>query len=139
MQEEQQHETPVYVTPVLNEPITQMAFEQAWAQYHNQLHSENKMSLLMILKNAKWQLSGEYQVEVVLASQHESEMFEEERINIIPFFRKTLKNTLFEIVVVVNSTVIHKKVFTAEDKFAAMAEKNPLLNDLRKLLALDLE
>jgi hypothetical protein len=46
---------------------------------------------------------------------------------------------LFEFKITVNSTIIKHRVFTAEEKFNAMAEKNPLLNDLRNLLALDLE
>ncbi len=139
VQEVQQQETAAQVIPVIDEPVTPVAFEQVWAQYLAQLETDNKMSLLVILKNAKWQLIAEHQVEIILASQHENEMFEEERINTIPFFRKNLKNTLFEVVIKVNSTVQRTRRFTAEEKFAAMAEINPTLNDLRKLLALDLE
>ncbi len=139
VQEEQQQETAAQVIPVIDEPVTPAAFEQVWNQYLAQLGTDNKMSLLVILKNAKWQLIAEHQVEIILASQHENEMFEEERINTIPFFRKNLKNTLFEIIVNVNSSYQPKKAYTVEDKFKLMAEKNPVLNDLRKLLALDLE
>lgn len=139
VQEEQQQETAAQVIPVIDEPVTPAAFEQVWTQYLAQLGTDNKMSLLVILKNAKWQLIAEHQVEIILASQHENEMFEEERINTIPFFRKNLKNTLFEVVIKINSTVQRTRVFTSEEKFTAMADKNPVLNDLRKLLALDLE
>lgn len=139
IKEDQQQEITIQVAPDVDEPITQTAFERVWALYLSQLEADNKMSLLVILKNAKWQLTAEHEVEVVLASQHENEMFEEERINTIPFFRKNLKNTMFEITIKVNSTFQRARVFTAEDKFTAMAEKNPALNDLRKLFALDLE
>ena len=66
-------------------------------------------------------------------------MFEEARITTIPFLRKNLKNTKFDISIKVISSVAFKRAFTAEEKFNLMAESNPLLNDLRKLLALDLE
>lgn len=97
------------------------------------------MSLWVIFRNATWELQQDGTVVVVLASQHESEMFEEERINAIPFLRKKLKNTKFDITIKVTSSVAYKRAFTAEEKFDVMAESNPLLNDLRKLLALDLE
>ena len=74
-----------------------------------------------------------------MASQHESEMFDEERISTIPFFRSNLRNTKLELLIKVVNTIVYKRAFTAEEKYNAMAEKNPLLNDLRKLLALDLE
>lgn len=120
-------------------PVTKESFARAWDQYLAALQKENKMSLSVIFKNATWNLLNETAVELVLASQHERELFEEERINIIPFMRKNLAHTGFDFRITVNSTIQKTRVFTAEEKFNAMAEQNPLLNDLRNLLALDLE
>jgi len=120
-------------------PVTHESFTKVWAEYLAHIEAEKKMSLWVIFRNATWQLLENGTVEIVLASQHESEMFEEERINTIPFLRKNLKNTKFDISIKVISSVAFKRAFTAEEKFNLMAESNPLLNDLRKLLALDLE
>jgi DNA polymerase III subunit gamma/tau len=122
-----------------NTPVTQEGFANTWDKYLMQLQKENKMSLSVIFKNASWSLLNDSGIELVLASQHERELFEEERINIIPYMRKNLKHTGFDIQIRVNSAIRKTRVFTAEEKFNAMAEKNPLLNDLRNLLALDLE
>jgi DNA polymerase-3 subunit gamma/tau len=126
-------------TPALLTPVTQQSFETVWRDYLMLLQEEKKMSLYAILNNAQWSLLDDKTVELTLASQHESEMFDEERIHAIPFFRSNLKNTSFDVAIKVVSTIIYKRAFTAEEKFNAMAEKNPVLNDLRKLLALDLE
>lgn len=120
-------------------PITTESFGRVWAEYLSQIEADKKMSLWVIFRNATWELQHDGTVVVVLASQHESEMFEEERINAIPFLRKNLKNTQFDITIKVISSTTYKRAFTAEEKFDVMAENNPLLNDLRKLLALDLE
>lgn len=120
-------------------PITTDSFGRVWTEYLAQIEADKKMSLWVIFRNATWELQQDGTVVVVLASQHESEMFEEERINAIPFLRKKLKNTKFDITIKVTSSVAYKRAFTAEEKFGVMAESNPLLNDLRKLLALDLE
>lgn len=120
-------------------PVTKEVFHKVWELYLSGLHKENKMSLAVVFKNAQWNLLSETTVELVLASQHEKELFDEERINIIPFMRRNLKHTGFDFELKVNSTIAKHRVFTAEEKFNAMAERNPLLNDLRNLLALDLE
>lgn len=120
-------------------PVTKELFESVWRDYLMLLQEEKKMSLHVILNNAQWALLNDKTVEITLASQHENEMFDEERINIIPFFRSNLKNTAFDVNIKVVNSIIYKRAFTAEEKFNAMAEKNPVLNDLRKLFALDLE
>lgn len=120
-------------------PVTAERFEGVWRSYLLLLQEEKKHSLYAILNNARWELLNAQSVEVTLASQHESEMFDEERINTIPFFRSNLKNTVFDISIKIVSNIIYKRAFTAEEKFNAMAERNPTLLELRKLLALDLE
>lgn len=127
------------VVVVENRPVTSEVFGKVWELYLATLHKENKMSLSVVFKNAQWNLINDSTVELILASQHERELFDEERINIIPFMRSNLKHTGFEFDLKVNSTIAKHRVFTAEEKFNAMAEQNPLLNDLRNLLALDLE
>lgn len=103
------------------------------------LDAEGKMNLFTILKFAPYQMLSPNQVEIVLASQHENEMFDEERINTIPFLRKNLQNTKLEVTIKVVNTIGFKKAFTGEEKFALLAETNPVLNDFRKLLALDIQ
>ena len=120
-------------------PVTEKTFGRVWSNYLLHIEAEKKMSLWVIFRNATWELQNDGTVVIILASQHESEMFEEERINAIPFLRKNLGNTNFDISIKVNSSVSYKRAFTADEKFDLMVESNPLLNDLRKLLALDLE
>lgn len=132
-------DTPATPEVTYSEPVTQSTFANVWSQFLNQLEQERKMSLSVIYKNATWQLLNDQTVELTLASQHEREMFEEDRINIIPFLRSRLKNSGFELLIKVNVSIVKSRVFTAEERFKVMAEKNPMLNDLRHIFGLELE
>ncbi len=97
------------------------------------------MSLSVVFKNGQWKLLNENTVELILASQLEKEMFDDERVNTMQHLRPALQNFMFDIQITVNSTIQKTRVFTAEEKFQAMAEKNPVLNDMRTMFGLDLE
>ena len=122
-----------------NKPINDDTFTAAWNAYISELEGAGKMSLIVPLKQATWTITSESRVELVLASQLEKEMFEEDRINMMPFLRGTLKHTLLDIDIRVVQLSQVKRAFTADDKFKAMAENNPVLNDFRNALGLELE
>ena len=133
------NETQEEEIPEENTPLTQEAFENVWKQYLAHLDAQSKMSLSVTYKDAQWQLLNDNEVELTLASKLENELFDEDRINILPFLRSRLKHFKLDFVIKVNQQIQVKRTFTAEDKFKAMAEKNPALNDLRNALGLELE
>ncbi len=119
--------------------LTQESFEICWQKYLDELMVKGKKSLMSIYKNAIIKVSGENCVEMELASIHEKEMFENDRTHIVPYFRGALGNPTFDFNIIVNQQNHFKKAFTSEEKFKVMAEKNPLLNDLRNAFGLELE
>jgi DNA polymerase-3 subunit gamma/tau len=127
------------VQPMAITVIQADAFNEVWKQYILQLESQRKMSLTVPLKSAVWNIRDSNTIELTLSSQLEKEMFEEERINLMPFLRGRLNHPSLEIEIKVIQQTGTKTAFTAEDKFKAMAENNPVLNDLRNALGLELE
>jgi DNA polymerase-3 subunit gamma/tau len=120
-------------------PLSQILFTETWRKYLEKLSEQGKNSLSVIYKNATSRIVDANIVELTLASQHEREMIEEDKINIIPFLRSNLKNGLIDLTFIVNQTSQPFKAFTAEDRFKVMAEKNPMLNDLRQSFGLEFE
>jgi DNA polymerase-3 subunit gamma/tau len=110
-----------------------------WKAYIGKLSESGKNSLAVIYKNSIPKLTGNFVLELTLSSQLEREMIEEDRINITPFLRSTLQNSKIDFSFIINSTIQPFKAFTAEDKFKVMADKNPLLNDLRQSFGLEFE
>lgn len=119
--------------------VTEESFQAAWSQYLAELDKQGRRSLSSIFKAAKTSLTDGNTVELILASVHEREMFEEDRTSIIPFMRSRLGNYHFDFRITVNQAVQTTRIFTAEEKFKAMAEKNPQLNELRNSLGLELQ
>jgi DNA polymerase-3 subunit gamma/tau len=108
-------------------------------QYISQLEQNGSRVLLVIYKDAKLNVLNAETVEMRVGSSHEAELIEEDRNNLMPFLRKNLKMPSMDIQLKIDNTAVVHKVFTSEDKFKAMTEKNPLLNDFRNLLHLELE
>jgi DNA polymerase-3 subunit gamma/tau len=127
------------VSPDSDIPLTENAFAETWKRYLEKLSEQGKNSLSVIYKNATSRILDANSIELTLASQHEREMIEEDKINIIPFLRSNLKNALIDLTFIVNQTSQPFKAFTAEDRFKVMAEKNPMLNDLRQSFGLEFE
>ena len=118
--------------------LSDLTFEDALKNYIDELTANGKKSLTSIYKNVTFKVSSSSCVELILSSLHESEMFDDDRIQIVPFMRKQFGNE-FDFKVVVNQSVQYKKAFTAEERFKEMSDKNPLLNDLRNVLGLEFE
>ncbi len=121
-----------------NNILTDEQFSTAINNYIEHLTSSGKKSLISIYKNAKFQVSENQIVEMILSSLHEKEMFEDDKVQITPFMRKIFGNQ-FEFKIIVNQSALPKKAFTAEEKFIVMSNKNPVLLDLRNVLGLEFE
>lgn len=120
-------------------PLDAAKFTEIWKAYIVQLEQSGKMNLTSILKQATYQIINDTLIELTLSSRHEQELFEEDRISIIPFLRGNLKQPGLEIQIKLNEQSRGKSIFTAEDRFKLMAERNPVLTDLRNALGLELE
>ena len=127
------------VSTDIDVPLSQSSFTEVWKKYMERLSEQGKNSLIVIYKNATSRIVDANIIELTLASQHEREMIDEDKINIIPFLRSNLKNALIDLSFIVNQTSQPFKAFTAEDRFKVMSEKNPMLNDLRQSFGLEFE
>ncbi len=139
MVDNNESETIEVVEDKIQTVITAESFNAVWDLYLQQLINQGKFSLLSIYKGAKTNVANAHSVDLILASVHEKEMFEEDRNNIIPFIRSRVGNHQFDFNIVINQAVQSTRIFTAEEKFKVMAEKNPMLNDLRNAFGLELE
>ncbi len=120
-------------------PFTEEQLTEVWKAYIQKLVSLGKNSLAVIYKNVSVKLKEGAIIQLTLSSQHEKEMIEEDRIQITPFLRSQLKNSAIDFEFNINSTIQPFKAFTSEDRFKVMAEKNPVLLELRQSFGLELE
>jgi DNA polymerase-3 subunit gamma/tau len=123
-----------------NKPFTLESFSIEWFSYIEQLEKTGKSRLAAFLKDSPLKQIGNEKMEVELKSQLESEMMEEERLDLIPYFRKNLKNTLLDIVFTINKDRMPQMTkLTKPDQLKKMVNKNPMLGDFVQGLGLEID
>jgi DNA polymerase-3 subunit gamma/tau len=128
---------------LLNKPINEGELMKYWQQYTEEVKAMGKSiagnsmgAYPITLKQEK----DIYVIELPLISPAiEENSFKEVREGLTLFLRKALQNSTIQIRTV--KAVIHdelpKKIYTNQDKFKRLIEKNPLVGELRNMLGLD--
>jgi DNA polymerase-3 subunit gamma/tau len=119
------------------EAFTQEQFNTAWKEYISQLDKKGEKIMVSILEMDTPKLNG---TDIKLAFPNETLRVELERAQfpLMEFLRKKLRNFSLKLDITVNEDVAKKYVFTAEDKYEKLKEKNPNIELLRLTFGLDL-
>ncbi len=123
-----------------NKPFTEEEFKEVWTNYLNKLENGGKSRYTAFLKESPINFASPIKVEIELKSQLESEMMEEERMDLIPFLRKTLQNFDLEINFTINKDrIVHLSKVSKSDQLKRMIDKKPELGDLVQGLGLEID
>jgi hypothetical protein len=125
--------------PELKNSFTNEDFGIVWIQYIAHLEKNAKSRIASFLKNSRYKIQ-EHQVILELRSNLEQELIEEEKLEMIPFFRSQLKNNLIEFKYTINADLIQQtKKLSRTDILKNMSEKQSLVLDLVQVLGLEIE
>lgn len=115
-------------------------FANVWVAYIQHLEKTGKTRISSFIKDCSYILTENSIVEVVLRSNLEKELLEEERLDMIPYFRKALKNNAFDLIVVINSSLIqHTQKISKSDQLKMMIDKNPVIGEFVQGLGLEID
>lgn len=115
-------------------------FENVYNEYIQVLDKTAKSRVSSFLRNSKFKLLENSIVELELRSKLELELLEEQKLDMIPFFRSGLKNASFDFTFIINADLIQQtKKVSKQDLLKIMVEKNPLVSELVQGLGLELE
>ncbi|MDP1726749.1 MAG: DNA polymerase III subunit gamma/tau [Bacteroidota bacterium] len=115
-------------------------FANVWVAYIQHLEKTGKTRISSFIKDCTYILTENSIVEVELRSNLEKELLEEERLDMIPYFRKALKNHAFDLVIVINSSLIqHTKKISKSDQLKMMIDKNPVMGEFVQGLGLEID
>ncbi len=137
--EEEKEEVIEYVTGNEKNDFNQQDFIEAWGEYSFKANAEGKKSLSVLMKNYTPAVKENFRVEIQIENKIQYDEIITERVYILNFLRTRLRNfsvTLEPIIAEVNS---ERKLYTSKDKYQHMVEKNPKLDELRKIFNLDLD
>jgi DNA polymerase-3 subunit gamma/tau len=128
---------------VLNQketPFTFTELENVWTEYSTLKQKEGKHNLFSILNEKKFKLEENYNITLTLDNKVQEEVLIEEKTNLVYFLKDKLKNDILSLKIDVKQ--LEQKELTAytdEDKFKKMAEKKPILIELKNQFNLELD
>ena len=104
------------------------------------LKERGKINLYTVLSLKTPVITPEMAVLVEVENKIQSEQLENEKNDLVQYLRKELKNYKIKIETIVTDNPEKKNlVYTPQDKYNRMAEKNPSIQELKKRLDLDVE
>lgn len=121
------------------EPFSHDDLLKQWHAFADRLKSENKINLFTLMTANPPQLLADFRIGVVVENAIQQDLLNASKIDILNNIRMKLRNFAIDLTPV---TVAHdavRKPYTAQEKYQAMAAKNPALDSLRKAFDLGLE
>lgn len=134
-----EEEKPEYVTGESSETVTQDMLVNRWRTYTERVKKDGKINLFTLLNSGTPQLVTEHTIEFTLENKIQEELLLHERVDLLNFLRIDLNNFQLELTTRVAEQTEKKRLYTANEKYQHMIEKNPLVEEFRKSFNLDLE
>ena len=127
--------------PVSTKPVSQEFLLMCWNSFAGQIREE-KPRMAVTLKNVKPLVSEEHIIVIELKNRSQLEDF---NMSVKPELEKFLRREMQHNLITVEARLIesveapHTKLYTSEEKFRYLSQKNPLLTNLKQELNLELE
>lgn len=121
-----------------NKSFTQDDLTAAWKSMVEKM-SATEMLLIQSLKAGIPELKEGGNFEYTVNNQFQENALKENAPSILKSLRNSLENDFISMRVVIVERALEQRVFTATDKYKLMVEKNPILEELRKRLDLELD
>jgi hypothetical protein len=118
---------------LLDEPFTEQELREAWNQYAEQ---RRKYQAEFQMLSQPYQLDGRVIVVNLLSPVHET-MLNNIKIELSGFLREKLKNSHIQVRGQLTESDDKKIIYTNRDKFDYLADKNPILKEMKDRLGLD--
>lgn len=126
--------------PDLTKPYSEKELFDAWDEYAEHLQSHGRLSIHAALSKRKPELKPKYTVHFKVDSAAVEKDLNELKAEMLGFIRKKLSNYSLQVdVEVVLGDESGNIPYTPSEKFKKLAEKNPLLNDMKNQFDLEID
>ena len=112
---------------------------QHWHALADKLKGENKINLFTLMTANAPQLQADFNIGVVIENPIQQDLLNASKIDLLNELRTSLRNFAIDLVPIKVQHNTTRKPYTAQEKYQAMAAKNPTLDVLRKTFNLGLE
>ena len=123
-----------------NTPFQAKDLQKQVSQYSDQKQKEGKFNLSSILNEKKIIMDNDYQLTLTLDNKVQEEVLQNEKNSFVTFLKEQLCNDLISLRLVVSPIKKEEqKAYSDEDRFKKMAEKQPLLNEMKTKFNLEID
>lgn len=120
----------------INEPFTQEQLNTVWTQFADRKRSDGFTAEYTIL-NQQVSVDENYTIRIKLANPLQEDILERFKAELMVYLRKTLNNNNVKLSYTFVQETEKRMIYTPQEKFNYLAEKQPLLRELQKRLMLD--
>ncbi len=117
--------------------FTEVQFLSAWKQYITDLQNKGKKDIASIIDADTPRVEG-FKIFITLPNSMMKSKLKAHQPKLLKFLRNKLNNYSIDIEVDVNEIVEKKFAYTPQERYEKLKEKNPMLEDFRKMFGLDL-
>jgi DNA polymerase-3 subunit gamma/tau len=118
------------------DPFTQKELDVVWTAYVEHLQERGQQILASII-NADQPVLKKTTIHLRFPNQSMKEDLEKSQGQILEYLKRELNNYLIDFEIAVDKSVTKKYVYTDQDKFSKLVEKNPAVDLLRRTFDLD--
>ncbi len=130
---------PEYLKGNQKSDFTEVDLLEKWKTYLNLVKEKNKMSLAALMENNAPTLMPNFEIQVILDNKLQEQELINEKIDLLNFLRLELKNFDITVSSLITTTTASKRPYTSKDKFSYFAQKNPAIEELRKVFNLNID
>ncbi|WP_207423523.1 DNA polymerase III subunit gamma/tau [Desertivirga brevis] len=130
---------PQYVTGDSREHFSQQTFVQEWAKYADKANRESKINLYTLMTSNAPNLLDNYKIEVIIENKIQEMTLSVEKVDLLNYLRTTLRNFDIDIVTRQIEKNEKRRLYTSVEKYQALAEKNPMLEEFKRRFNLSVE
>ena len=112
---------------------------ESFKEFAKVVEEQNKASLASLLRNFKPEIDG-FKIKVKVENNFQYELINSDNTGLLPFLKDKLQNTEVEFEMKVEEQVSEgPRLYTTDEKFKYMVEKNPALQEFKDKLNLDMD
>lgn len=137
--DEETTDEPELLNGTERQPFDHETLLQHWHALADTLKAENKINLFTLMTANAPQLLPDFQIGVVIENPIQHDLLSSSKIDILNELRTNLRNFAIDLIPIEMKSDTARKPYTAQEKYQAMAAKNPALDVLRKTFNLGLE
>lgn len=110
-----------------------------WNTYAAKMKNEGKINIFTIMTSYPPRLLSDFVIELDIENKIQEDLLHTEKVELLNFLRTELKNFSIDLQTKLLEQIQKKRLYTSNEKYQHMLEKNPNLEEFRKRFNLDLD